>query len=68
MVIAEGLSYAEVMLALHPPAERPGRQINPIVYVHDDLRKRLETGNSFVNRVLQQPRQWLIGSEDDLTG
>ena len=66
MVIADDLAYAEIMLALHPVAERLGRQINPTVYARDELRSRLDAGNSFVGRVLQQPRQWLIGSEDDL--
>ena len=59
-------AYAEVMLALHPVAERLGRQINPTVYARDELRTRIDAGNSFVTRLLQQPRQWLIGSDDDL--
>ena len=66
MMIADDLAYAELMLALHPVAERLGRQINPTVYARDELRGRLEAGNSFVTRVLQQPRQWLIGGDDDL--
>ena len=66
MVIADDLAYAEIMLALHPVAERLGRPINPTVYARDELRSRLDAGNSFVGRVLHQPRQWLIGGEDDL--
>lgn len=66
MVIADDLAYADIMLTLHPVAERLGRQINPTVYDGAELRSRLEAGNSFVTRVLQQPRQWLIGGEDDL--
>ncbi len=66
MVVADDLSYAEVMLALHPVAERLGRQINPTVYDRDELRNRIEGSNSFVTRVLEQPRQWLIGGDDDL--
>jgi DNA-binding transcriptional ArsR family regulator len=66
MVIADDLAYADVMLALHPVAERLGRQVNPTVYARDELRTRIEAGNSFITRVLQQPRQWLIGGEVDL--
>jgi predicted nucleotidyltransferase len=66
MLIADDVDYAEVMLALHPVAERLGRQINPTVYARDELRSRLDAGNGFVTRVLQQPRQWLIGNDDDL--
>lgn len=66
MLVADDLDYAEVMLALHPVAERLGRQVNPTVYTRDELERRRQAGNSFVTRVLQQPRQWLIGGEDDL--
>ncbi|WAC64163.1 nucleotidyltransferase domain-containing protein [Pseudoxanthomonas sp. SL93] len=66
MVIADELAYADVMLALHPVAERLGRQVNPTVCARDELRTRVEAGNSFITRVLQQPRQWLIGGEVDL--
>nr|WP_298132767.1 nucleotidyltransferase domain-containing protein [uncultured Pseudoxanthomonas sp.] len=66
MVIADDLAYAEVMLALHPVAERLGRQVNPMVYTRDELRTRIDAGNSFVTRVLQQQRQWLIGGRHDL--
>lgn len=66
MLIADELTYAEAMLALHPVAERLGRQVNPTVYARDELRARIDAGNSFITRVLQQPRQWLIGGDDDL--
>ncbi|WP_299342442.1 nucleotidyltransferase domain-containing protein [uncultured Pseudoxanthomonas sp.] len=66
MLVADDLDYAEVMLALHPVAERLGRQVNPTVYTRDELERRRQAGNSFVTRVLQRPRQWLIGGEDDL--
>lgn len=66
MVIADDLAYADVMLALHPVAEQLGRQVNPTVCARGELRTRIEAGNSFITRVLQQPRQWLIGGEVDL--
>ena len=66
MLVSDDLDYAEVMLALHPVAERLGRPVNPTVYTRDELQRRRAAGSSFITRVLQQPRQWLIGSEDDL--
>ena len=57
---------ADAMAALHPLMEQLGREINPTLYTRDELRKRIADGNSFVTRVLAQPRIWLIGGEHDL--
>lgn len=67
MLVSDALAYADVMAALHPLIEHLGREINPTLYTRAELRKRLAAGNSFVNRVLAQPRLWVIGSEHDLT-
>ncbi len=66
MLVTDDLTYPEVMAALHPLMERLGREINPTLYTRADLRKRIAAGNSFVTRVLAQPRIWLIGGEHDL--
>ena len=66
MLVTEDLTYPEVMAALHPLMERLGREINPTLYTRTDLRKRIDAGNSFITRVLAQPRIWLIGGEHDL--
>ena len=66
MLVSEDLAYPDVMTVLHPLVERIGREINPTLYTRAELRKRIEDGNSFITRVLQQPRIWLIGSDDDL--
>lgn len=66
MLVTDDLTYPDVMAALHPLMERLGREINPTLYTRADLRKRIAAGNSFVTRVLAQPRLWLIGGEHDL--
>ena len=66
MLISDSLDYGEVMAALDPLIEQLGRVINPTLYTHAELRKRIEAGNSFVTRVLAQPRIWLMGGEHDL--
>lgn len=66
MVVSDALSYGEVMLALDPLVERLGRKINPTLYSRSELAKRIAEGNSFVTRVVAQPRTWLIGSEHEL--
>ena len=66
MLVSDELTYADAMAALHPLMERLGREINPTLYTRAELRKRIAEGNSFVTRVLAQPRLWLIGSDDAL--
>jgi len=66
LIVADDLAYAEVMTVLHPLGEKLGRDVNPTIYTLAELRKRIESGSSFVTRVWQQPRLWLIGSDDDL--
>ncbi len=66
MLVSDTLSYGEAMAALDPVIAQLGRVVNPTVYARDELRKRIEGGNSFITRVLAQPRIWLIGGEHDL--
>lgn len=66
LIVSDDLAYAEVMKALHPLTEPLGREINPTLYTRADLRKRIDAGNSFIVRVLAQPKLWVIGDEHDL--
>jgi len=66
MIVSDKLTYADAVAALHPLIERLGREINPTLYSRAELHKRLAAGNAFVERVLAQPKLWVIGGEDDL--
>ena len=66
MLVSDTLTYAEVMAVLHPLIGRLGREVHPTLYARDELHKRIAAGNSFVTRVLAQPRLWIIGGEHDL--
>ncbi len=66
MLVSDDLAYADAMSALHPLSGRLGRDINPTIYSRAALRKKTAAGNSFVTRVLAQPRLWVIGGEHDL--
>jgi predicted nucleotidyltransferase len=66
MIVSGNLTYADVVSALHPLAERLRREVNPTLYSRAELRKRLDAGNAFVERVLAQPKLWVIGGEDGL--
>lgn len=66
MLVSDTLTFGDTYLALDDASKRLGREINPtILTVHDFAKRRQEEG-SFVSRVLEQPKVWLIGGEDDI--
>jgi predicted nucleotidyltransferase len=67
MLISDKLSYADVFTVLEDVGNRLGRPVNPTLMTRKDLAKRIADDNSFVTRVLAQPKLWLIGSEDALS-
>lgn len=66
MVISDTLGYADLMRALDGMQARLGRPVNPTLYTRADYAKRLHDENAFLQRVLQQPKIWVIGGMDDL--
>jgi predicted nucleotidyltransferase len=66
MLVSDSLTYADAMSVLHPLSARLGRDVNPTIYTRSALREKAASGNSFVARVLAQPRLWVIGGEHDL--
>lgn len=66
MIISDSLTYSEVFGALERVTRSVGRKVNPTVYTAAEFAKRARTENAFVTRVLEQPKLWVIGSENDL--
>lgn len=61
MLVGDGLSYGAVMELLLPLEERLGRPLNPALYTPQDLLTKHAAGNSFVRRVLDQPKIPVMG-------
>jgi predicted nucleotidyltransferase len=66
MVISESLVYADLFALLEDATRQLGRNVNPTVYSTAELATRVRQRNSFLTRVLAQPKIWLIGGEDDI--
>ncbi len=66
MVIGDKLSYADLFPLLTKAESKLGRAINPTVYSGRELRRKLQDGNEFLDRVLKQPRIFLAGTDDAL--
>lgn len=67
MIVSDGLTYGDVFGALEKVTRAVGRKVNPTVYTASEFSKRARAGDAFMTRVLEQPKIWVIGSEDDLT-
>lgn len=63
MVLSDSLTYGDVFAVLEESAAKLGRRVNPTVYSRQELARRIKQGNSFVTRVMAQPKIWLIGNE-----
>jgi predicted nucleotidyltransferase len=65
MVVSNTLEYADLYGALEQAATILGRTINPTIYTPAELAKRIQQKNAFVERVLAQPKIWLLGNEHE---
>jgi predicted nucleotidyltransferase len=63
MVISDTLSYPDLYASLEEATRRLGRTVNPTVYKPQDLDKRFKEGNAFIQRVMAQPKIWLMGEK-----
>jgi predicted nucleotidyltransferase len=66
MIISDSLAYGDLFGALERVTRALGRKVNPTVYTAAEFSKRARKKNAFVTRVIEQPKLWVIGSENDL--
>jgi hypothetical protein len=58
--------FAAVALALDAAERVIGREINPKVYAAGEWRRGVETGSSFVKRLLFEPKIFVVGTQGEL--
>jgi predicted nucleotidyltransferase len=66
MLVSANLGYGELFAELEDASVTLGRKINPTLYTPVEWAKRIAQDSAFVTRVLQQPKIWLIGIEENL--
>ena len=67
MVIGHLPSNAELLEALLPAQTQLGRVVNPTLYTPDEFAQRVQDGRSFIQRVLEQPKIFVKGTEHDVS-
>lgn len=66
LVISDSLAYADLMTWLVAAEETLSRPINPSVYELTQFKKKWQEDNAFISKVMEQPKIWLKGSENDI--
>lgn len=64
LIVSDTLAYGDVFAALESASQTLGRTVNPALYSLADFQARQLGDNAFINRVMQQPKIWLIGQEE----
>jgi predicted nucleotidyltransferase len=66
LLIIGHVTFAEVVSAVHMAESELRREINPTVYPVDEFRSKVNDGNHFLTRVIQQKNVFLQGDENEL--
>lgn len=64
MLVGKALSYGQVMELLMPLENALRRTVNPTLFEKEDFVAKLNTGNSFVTRVMEQSKIMIKGNEN----
>lgn len=67
LVITDSLAYADLMTVLTDAEQSLGRPINPSIYTMEQIKNKLDQESVFLTRVMEQPKLWVKGCEDDIS-
>jgi len=66
LIVSESLSYASIFSVMSEAEGTLGRTVNLTLYSPQEIQTKISADSSFLKRVLQQPKIFLIGTDDDL--
>lgn len=66
MLISDEIDYGELFSVLEEVSVKLGRPINPTILTREEFGKRLANRESFLTRVMEQPKIWIIEGSNDL--
>jgi predicted nucleotidyltransferase len=68
MLIGDAIAYADIYAALQKAEKTLQRPINPNLMSPAEWKKKISDKNSFIGKILQQPKLFIFGTEDELRG
>ena len=66
MIVSDSVSLDAVLTACSEAQAENGSEINPSVYSTSELRRKIAGGHHFLSSVMGSPKEFLIGTEDEL--
>lgn len=66
LIVSDDLSFPEAIKALVKTEQQVQRAIKPSVYSSSEWRRKFADEGGFVKRVMERPRIFLMGSDNDL--
>lgn len=66
MVVGEELSYSEIFQALQKAEQKLRRPVSPNLMTAEDWQKKISSQNSFLVKIVNQPKIFVYGNEDGL--
>ncbi len=67
LFVVSNITLEDLMKSLAQAEETLHREINPSIYTKTQIKSRIKQNNSFITRVLEQPKIWIKGDEDGLS-
>ena len=66
LMVLGAVDFAALVQALYPLHEALGREVNPVLYGPQEFAHRLGQGDAFARDLMDKPRLWVKGGDDDL--
>ncbi len=66
MLVGKALNYGDIIELLLPVEESLQREINPTIYDRINFSSKYKEGNSFITRIMEQPKIIIKGVIDDI--
>jgi len=66
LMIIGSITGRELSRLLTPAKQRLGREINPVIMQADEFKEKIAEEDPFIQSVLQEPKTFLIGGNDEL--
>lgn len=66
MLIGDDLTYAEIFKLIENAEKILNRKISPTFYTPQEWIRKRKEGSHFINQVIEQPKIFVIGTEDEL--
>jgi predicted nucleotidyltransferase len=68
MIIGHDVAYGDIYAALQKAEKSLARPVNPNLMSPSEWKQRILDRNPFVTKIAKQPKQFVIGTEDELRG